>query len=302
MSAPDVSPSQAAIVARELFLLLHPAERTWFERIWDSCAKAPSPVECGGSWTAPSGLGASAEESPASRRLAEDFAVMATTFLLQSPMARSELLKRLEEACAKRGYAKTVRDWVAQVAGQILDSQASNTEHTARTLDNSYASESPADYLVWNHATNDVVSAGPEKCTTAEINLRCWERRSEYDLLIYKGLVFAPKAAGDHEIELKASDFRLLVAMLVHKPQALAPTRLYLFAWQQSGLTQGNAESDILTKYLKPAMTRLRTQVKPLIQGMDIPDKRTVRGYAIKGAFSFCVSLSVFDAGPYLAL
>lgn len=296
-----VSPAYAAIVARELFLLLHPSEQAWFDLAWDACSQAPLPSDWSVKLATLPGLGVLPRNAPVTEQLARDFAVMAATFLIQSPVARNELIERLKEASTKRGHAKPVREWIAQAANEILNGKPGSVKTSGATPSPSPMEPAP-DYLVWNLSAHDVISSGPKGCASAEIDSRYWNLRGQYDLFIHHGLVFAPKAAKDNEINLQASDFRLLVAMLVHKGRALEPAPLYLLAWQHAAISSGYAECDLLTNYLKPAISRVRTKFKPMIPGFQIPGKREARGYAIKGPFRFCVILPAAEAAPYLKL
>jgi hypothetical protein len=297
-----ISPEESRAVARALFGQLHRGQEEWFDLAWEFCTRQPLGGDQTVAWNAVPGLGAIAQNDPATQQLARDFAVMAATFLIQSAVARNQLIEHLKEACSKRGHAKPVREWITRAAEEILDRQISRgSKLGGKSVAGPSEPQGDPDYLVWNLNAHDVLAGEPEKCASSDIGRRFWGPRDKYDLFIHKGLLFAPKKM-DKEIPMKGTDFRLLVAMLVHKGEALDPMRLYLLAWKVREPAPGQVERDILVDYIKPAVARLRDCLDLLVPNFNIPDKRTANGYAIRGIFSCCIILSNVEADPYLKL
>jgi len=296
-NTPAITPVFAAWTARKIFLKLHPGEDEWFDLIWKACLEHREKTDEAPGAVLPPALGVLPRDNAMTQQLAKDFAVMASTFLIQSPMARSELLNRLKDACSKHGHAKPVQNWVTQMAQELLGENYCEADLNQKTPESGVA----ADYLVWDISSEDVMSSEPKECP-ADTMREYWNKRMKYDLFINLETVFTPKTSKDKEIEIDKSDFRLLVALLLHKGRALDPIKLYLMGWEMASLSSGLAESDILANYLKGAISRIRTKFNGTIPNFKIPDKREYNGYVIKGRFDACVILSAKEVGLYLKL
>jgi hypothetical protein len=292
-----ISPEQARIAARGAFLRLHPNQELWFDLAWQSQTTSAVPSE-GALQSKPfPGLGVSGSTNQITKQMAQDFAVLATTFIIQSPVARSEMMTKLKAVMQERGKAKPVQEWVRQLAEELLDAAPVETE-SAKPCHTPAANFAVDRLAVWVFPAHDIGPVMPIICTPAGVRVRFWNRRHKYDLFIQQRQVFAPKIRKDELIQLAEDEYRALTQLLINKGNPLAPVAIYRHAYKNEGLIQGLTEADILTSHIKSLISRLRKYLIPAVPSLEIPDKRTMDGYAIQGVFEACLILPASSADP----
>jgi hypothetical protein len=295
MSSELVTPAQAREVARQLFNQLHPGNTEWFELAWDYCRTRPQTLAVEMEWKLLPGLPATAAPDKVSAPMARQFAALAATFLIESALARTELLRRLRDAVARLGQHPALKEWLTRSVEEAL----THTDFLSQTPQTNAAQE-PQAYVVWEIGEYDVVAGNPMRCTEQDMNADYWSQRKNFDLFVRDQLVFAPKTLGDAEIQLHENERRLLVNLLINKGITLDPVQLYLNVFGKKSLVLGRSESDILQSHLKSALSRVRTPLKSCVPNFQIPDKRVFRGYTCKGDFSACVVIPASLADQFL--
>lgn len=299
MNSTMITPERASTVAQELFVLLHPGRAEWFDVAWKTVAGGTVPVGRAEDWQTLAGLGAAGIPADLSQRMARDFAALATTCLIESPIARSELLARLKDACTKRGHARAIREWLTRAAEEILDRQAGGSADSTGAFPTEGMGEDQ-DCLVWDLKANDILAGRPERYTGSGTASACWARRKNYDLFIHGRMVYAPQKRGDAAVELGEREYRALVTLLLSKGNPVKPLTLYKIAYEYSGPVQGLNEKDILASHLRTLVSRLRGPLSTAVPGLKIPDQRKLRGYAVQGPFTVCLVLPLEQAASFL--
>lgn len=134
MTAERVTPEQAKAVARTLFTQMYRDQEVWFDLAWDRfCTRGAdrdrrvSPAEM-------SGLGVAGEANNLTLTMARQFADLAATFLIRSPIARSELLARLRKNQVRSGKPDAVIDWLMESAAQTLEQLSAANKVYVTTL------------------------------------------------------------------------------------------------------------------------------------------------------------------------
>lgn len=253
---------QAKNAAREVFFLRHPEHLAWFDQGWDAIAQGPRE-----DWVSPDPpiwlLAASGRPTPASRQMAADLALLFATFAQKYPLVRDEILRKLDETGRSQGRGDLqIESLRRDVAAAVAPGEA---------------------YYCWQSSGSEFPRAS--QIETVEARQRLLSQAKGFDVFVCRGTVLNGDRRTTRNTGVTGRIYRLLVLFLRYKLQHLPVGQLYFRAWDQRGTAD---EKDIMERFLKPAVSELRTKLK-MVPGFTVD--KDPNGYVCSGDFSSCVIL-----------
>ncbi len=103
MSKSKISPLEAKNLSKKIFLEIHPEKDLWFDLAWEAFEERGFDLPVKGKAHVLPALAMSSDSDTAVKELIDHFAVFFEAFMVSFPVAREELLKRIQQVSQEHG-------------------------------------------------------------------------------------------------------------------------------------------------------------------------------------------------------
>jgi hypothetical protein len=287
MNSKLISPPYAAIVARKIFLELHPGEEEWFDLIWNSCTEAPRQIDQITWATTLPGLGALSKEDAAAQQMVKDFIMVAATFLIKTPTACQLLVEQLRNNSKGSGHVKALTDHLCQIPEGLIQAP-----HGIQ-------------YLVWESSRDKPGTQKEGPLSEALVYSKYRAQMKKFDIFIDCGSVWVKPKGGQlpllrEDLYKSEVNLRLLTIIIMHKDRAIDTSD---FCRQTLGKEPQQKQDERLQiehmNALYSRVSRFRDWVRPFLPNLTIDMDSVAGGYRCSGKFSSCV-IHADNIAPFL--